>query len=291
MKKEYIKKIKLNLKLANNMKTKHLLDGAYRSIYKGKSLDFDDLREYEIGDDTKSIEWKASAKSNKLLIRQYIAEKKHNVLFILDTNISMMANVNSNELKSDVGLMTFGTIASMAMQNGDNIGAVFFGGTEYSFYDFKNEAYKLEKIIYGYNKAIECMNNRTIENTVEYISKILNKTMIIFIITDIDGISRLKKQNLINLLEKSNVIVINIDDECLFGENGVDIEKGLEIPKFFQSNLDIFKEEQKLREDLKQENIKRLENLKIPMITITEEEKIVNKIIEVLERYKNGNIN
>lgn len=291
MKKDYVENIGLKLKIATDKKTKHLLDGAYRSIYKGKSLDFDNLREYEIGDDTKNIEWKASAKTNKLLIKQHIAEKKHNVLFILDTNKSMMANVNSTEIKSEISIMTFGTIASIAKQNGDSIGAVFCGSDDYMFFDFKNEACKLEKIIHGYTKSLESMNNRTIEKIVDYVSKILSKNMIVFIITDIDGINRLRKQDLINILEKSNVIVINIDDEPLFGINGVDIEKKLEIPMFLQSNLDLLKEEKNLKENLKRENVKKLENLRIPMVTLTKEDEIIEKIIDVLERYKNGIIN
>lgn len=71
-----IRKIKANLSVYTKKKTSNIFEGAYNSVYKGKSMNFEDLREYVIGDNVKDIDWKASARSNKILIKQYIAEKK-----------------------------------------------------------------------------------------------------------------------------------------------------------------------------------------------------------------------
>ncbi len=48
-------------------------------------MNFEDLREYVVGDNIKDIDWKASARSRNLLVRRYIAEKKHNVMLVFDT--------------------------------------------------------------------------------------------------------------------------------------------------------------------------------------------------------------
>ena len=68
-------------------------------------MNFEDLREYVIGDNVKDIDWKASARSNKILIKQYVAEKKHNVLFILDSGKKMLADTRDLDSKEDVALM------------------------------------------------------------------------------------------------------------------------------------------------------------------------------------------
>lgn len=78
---KYITKIKANLSVYAKKKTSNILEGAYNSIYKGKSMNFEDLREYVIGDNVKDIDWKASARSDKILIKQYIAEKS--IMFYL----------------------------------------------------------------------------------------------------------------------------------------------------------------------------------------------------------------
>ena len=52
---QYVDKIKANISISASKKTANLLDGLYRSIFKGRSLDFDDLRDYVIGDDSKDM--------------------------------------------------------------------------------------------------------------------------------------------------------------------------------------------------------------------------------------------
>lgn len=98
---KYITKIKANLSIYTRKKTSNILDGTYNSIYKGKSMNFEDLREYVIGDEIKNIDWKSSARTNKILVKQFVAEKKHNVLFILDTGKKMLADTKQLESKKE----------------------------------------------------------------------------------------------------------------------------------------------------------------------------------------------
>ena len=79
MRNDYILKVKANLSIYARQKTINILDGAYVSVYKGRSMDFDDLRPYVVGDNVKDIDWKSSSRSRNLLIRRFVAEKRHNV--------------------------------------------------------------------------------------------------------------------------------------------------------------------------------------------------------------------
>ena len=78
MKLNYVSRISFGLQryktIATNRATSRVLDGSYNSIYKGRSMNFDELREYVPGDDIKDIDWKATSRSQKVLVRQYIAE-------------------------------------------------------------------------------------------------------------------------------------------------------------------------------------------------------------------------
>ena len=127
MKMKYIPRIKANLWINTKIKTSNILEGSYNSIYKGRSMNFEDLREYVIGDNVKDIDWKASARSNKILIKQYIAEKKHNILFILDTGKKMLADTKELESKKEIALMTVGTISYLVDSHGDSISAIYQG--------------------------------------------------------------------------------------------------------------------------------------------------------------------
>ena len=99
MRKSYLNRIKANISIYARKYSSSLLEGSYRSIYKGKSLNFDDLREYVVGDNVRDIDWKASARSRKLLVKQYIAEKQHNVMILLDTDKKMLAHSLDGDVK------------------------------------------------------------------------------------------------------------------------------------------------------------------------------------------------
>ena len=94
MKMTYISRIQGNMKgyktIYTTKATSRIIDGSYNSIYKGRSMNFDELREYVVGDDIKDMDWKASARSQKLLVRQYIAEKKHNIMLVMDAGKRML---------------------------------------------------------------------------------------------------------------------------------------------------------------------------------------------------------
>ena len=129
MKLNYVTKIEGNLKNYKRIHTKkmttRILDGSYKSIYKGRSMNFEDIRDYVSGDDVKDIDWKASARSQKLLVRQYTAEKKHNIMLVLDTNRRMLADTDKLFEKREIGLMGAGTLAYLVNQNGDYISAAY----------------------------------------------------------------------------------------------------------------------------------------------------------------------
>ena len=138
---KYITKVKANLSIYTNKKTSNILDGAYNSIYKGKSMEFEDLREYVIGDNIKDIDWKASSRSNKILIKQFIAEKKHNVLFLLDSGKKMSADTIEGESKKEVTLMTVGTISYLVNRHGDSVGAICAGKEKVNYLFIENWNY------------------------------------------------------------------------------------------------------------------------------------------------------
>src|ERR1700722_2016818 len=79
--------------------TKRLLSGSMvgdsRSAVKGSGLEFDQIREYQVGDDVRFIDWNSSARMNKLLVKQYIEERNRTVLLAVD--ISNSSTFSSNE--------------------------------------------------------------------------------------------------------------------------------------------------------------------------------------------------
>lgn len=119
-----LKRVKSRLYLRSRRKATHLLDGHYASIHRGRSLDFDDLREYVPGDAVADIDWKASARSNTTLIRRWADERRHRVLFIVDSGRNMAARSLADDLKRDIAVTVTGMLGYLAIRHGDEVGAI-----------------------------------------------------------------------------------------------------------------------------------------------------------------------
>lgn len=287
MEMKYIKKIKANLSIYTRKKTSNILEGAYNSIYKGRSMNFEDLREYVIGDNIKDIDWKASARSNKILIKQYVAEKKHNILFILDTGKKMLADTKELESKKDIALMTTGTIAYLVNKHGDSISAIYKGKENIKLFPFQTGLYNIEKILNCYDKEIATENN--LEILIDYVINYIRRKMIIFIITDIEGISKISERTLKKISLKNDVMIVNISDALMTGYNTFDIEQGNYIPDYMLRDEKLKNIEIEIKNRLYEEAKEKFKKYNIITTTINKQEDIVKDVYKLLERRKNAN--
>lgn len=285
---KYITKIKANLSIYTKKKTSNILEGSYNSIYKGKSMNFEDLREYVIGDNVKDIDWKASARSNKILIKQYIAEKKHNILFIMDSGKKMLADTKELESKKKVALMAMGTIAYLVDKHGDSIGAIYNGENNVKMFPFKTGLYNIEKILNSYEKEIQKENN--LENLIKYVLKFIKRRMIIFIVTDIDGMSNISEETLRRLSLLHDVMFINISDAFMTGYNTFDVDQDSYIPDYILEDEKLKEIELEIKTKIYEETKERFKKYKIITTTINKQKDIVNDVFKLLERRKNANI-
>lgn len=287
MKMKYITRVKANLAIYTKKKTSNILDGAYNSIYRGKSMNFEDLREYVIGDNVKDIDWKASARSNKILIKQYIAEKKHNILFILDSGKKMLADTESLEPKKEVALTAIGTVGYLVDKHGDSIGAIYQGKEKIKLFPFKTGLYNIEKILNTYEKEINSKND--LEELIKYVLKFIKRKMIIFIVTDIDGMSNISEETLRRLSLLHDVMFINISDAFMTGYNAFDMDQNDYIPDYILEDEELKKIELAIKSKVYNETKEKFKKYKIMTTTINRQKDIVNDVFKLLERRKHAN--
>lgn len=285
---KYIIKVKANLKVYTNKKTSNILEGAYHSIYKGKSMNFEDLREYVVGDNVKDIDWKASARSNKILIKQYIAQKKHNILFILDSGKKMLADTKCLDSKKEIELMTMGTIAYLVDKHGDEVGAIYQGKNSIKVFPFRTGLYNIEKILNFFEKEIDVENN--LEDLMKYVLKYIRKKLIIFVITDIDGMKNISDDVLKKISAIHDVMFINISDALMTGKSIFDINKDEYIPNYILDDKKLKDIELEIKENMYNQIKETFKKNNIAMTTINTRKDIAKDIFKLLERQKNANI-
>ena len=290
MRLEYISRIKDGLKRYKTISTKkttsRVLDGSYNSIYKGRSMNFDELREYVPGDDVKDIDWKATSRSQKVLIRQYIAEKKHNIMLVMDTNRRMLADTSEGEEKREVALIGGGSLAYMVTSNGDYVSAIYSDGEKMCRFPFRMGFLNLETILSGYNKAVNLKNNSNIDQSLEYISRNIRRRMIVVIVTDMEGISKVSESLLRQLILVHDVLLINVSDADVFGKNVYGIEQSDYLPAYITRSKKLRKLQQDEKRRVLAECDNKLKRNGIAMTTIRSSSHVERGIIELLEKHK-----
>ncbi|MCL2383905.1 MAG: DUF58 domain-containing protein [Oscillospiraceae bacterium] len=288
----YITKIKAHITIHSSKKTANILNGMYASIHKGRSMDFDDLRSYEIGDDVKDIDWKSSARSGHMLIRRYIADKKHNILLVLDTGKKMLADTRASESKKEVALMSAGILAYLANKNGDYIGAIYNKKDKVKYYPFKTGLYNIERIIANYEKDIEEESSPSIEETLEHVMKHIKKKTIMLIFTDVEGMDGLSESILRKVSMIHDVMIVNVNDAYMTGiEDNYDVDNSFYIPELIAKDTNLFELEKHIRDELYSKCEEKLKKYKISITTIDAVEEITVKLIDLLERHKYAHTN
>ena len=289
MKMSYVTKIRTKVSISSNKKSSNLFDGSYKSIYQGNGLDFENLREYNPGDNIRDIDWKATSRSGKVLVKRYIAEKKHNIMIVFDTGKSMSAHTDCKQVKKELALCAGGVIGYLAAQNGDNVGAIYNRNGKIQFYPFRTGLFNIERILTEYDREEFDHYETDIEKTLEYIVRNIKRKMILFVVTDPMGIANINQNTLKKLVHQHNVLFISIKDAKVTDGKAFDVDTNSYIPEFISGNKKLLRMERDIRKKLYEDNEKKLLQNRILSTCIEKEEEIVDKIIELLEGHKYAN--
>lgn len=288
MKLKYVDKIRANISINASKKSTHLLDGLYRSIFKGRSMDFDDLRDYVVGDNSKDIDWKSSIRHGSLLVRRYVALKRHNIAFIIDTGVKMSGLNPNNEEKRETALYTFGTLAYLVNKNEDEISTTYNKDGSIFSSQFKGGLTNVEISLTEIEKYLTDENKYTINDLIEYVYNNSKRKMIFVVISDIDGLLTIKDEVLKKISGAHDLLFINIEDASMFGDDLYDLDSSLNIPKILSKNKKILELEEKKKGELIKSNFKRLEKYRITSVSIKNKSEIVSKLIDLLERHNHA---
>lgn len=292
MRLNYIMKIESRLKkyrtINTNRITSRILDGSYISMYKGRSMNFDELREYEQGDDIRDIDFKASARNpqGKFLVKQYIAEKKHNIMLCIDTNKRMLADTPEGYEKRETALMTAGTLAYLVSKNGDYVSATFSNEHLIEHYPFKAGTVNIENILEKYYRATDMKNESSVNAALEYIMRNYRRRMIILIVTDIEGIRSMDDNILRQLRAVDDILLVCVEDADATGNNVYSVKNKGYLPEFLTGDKKLAKLLKEKKEAVYSECEAKLKRYGIAHSIINSCDEIDIKIIELLEKHK-----
>jgi len=206
--KQILKKVK-----KIEIRTKHLVDGllqgAYHSVFRGRGIEFSEVREYVPGDDVRTIDWNVTARMNAPFVKEFIEERDLTVYVVLD--VSASNEFGSEKSKKDAAVELSASLMFAALRNNDRVGLCLFTKEVERFIPprkGKKHALKLIREMVYFNPVHKTTD---LGLTLKFLSKIIKKRSIVFIISDFFTEDGFEKPLRI-LKKRHDVIAVNIND-------------------------------------------------------------------------------
>lgn len=102
----------------------HLLAGEYRSVFRGRGIEFEDVRPYQPGDDVRAMDWKITARTGEPHIKRFIEEREQFIYLLVDVSASMLHDASGKKRQTMAEVCALITLA--AIKNQDRVGLILF---------------------------------------------------------------------------------------------------------------------------------------------------------------------
>lgn len=173
-----IQRIQFNsTKLANDF-----LAGAYHSAFKGKGIEFEDVRTYVPGDDIRSIDWNVTARMNEPFVKNFKEERELPVLLLVD--ISASNRFGSKQSKKELVAEVASLLAFSATKNHDRVGLVLFSDIIEEYLPPKRGDRHILRIVRDLLAFEPTRSKTNIAHALRFAGKVQKRTCICFLISD-----------------------------------------------------------------------------------------------------------
>ena len=288
----YLVKVRKKMDIYAQRRVRNVLAGNYGSVFKGRSMDFDDLREYAYGDDVKDIDWKATARSRTIMIRRYVAIRKHNIMIVADSGNSMAGLAPSGEKKSEVATFCAGVISYVAQKHSDLVGMVYGNQSMNKRYAMKEDTPYIENFLKKYEQSVDVEGpNSDINALLTYVSKSFRERMFLIVITDPTSAATLDRELVRRLNVRHEQMYILVEDSPItnrmfLNQDASDLNEHVRLPHYFRANKKVAKSEEEFRKTLTTKIQKGLYRLGVVSTTVDSSERAVTQIFKMLEEQK-----
>ena len=200
---------KLQIVTKGLIKTKGM--GSYKSVFRGKGLDFSEYRPYDNNDDALLIDWKASMRTNQILIRQYEEERDLNVFFVVDCSSGMVFG-STDKLKNEYAAELVISLAFTILDAGDSVGLVMFSDKVVKkVYPGKGRGQ-----FYSMIKTLSDPNNYgggfDFDNVTDFILNYIKPSSIVIFLSDFVGLKESSLEKLKLITNKYDTVGVMVRD-------------------------------------------------------------------------------
>ncbi|RMG35510.1 MAG: DUF58 domain-containing protein [Methanobacteriota archaeon] len=185
--KELLKKVR-HIEISIRGVVNEVFAGEYHSVFKGRGMEFAEVREYQYGDDVRNIDWNVSARMNHPYVKVFDEERELTVMILFDSSASEAFGTRG-QLKASVATEIAALLASSAIKNNDKVGLIIFSDSIEKFVaprKGRQHVFRvIRELLYAEEQTQEEVGKETnIGLALEFLNKVLKRRATVFLISD-----------------------------------------------------------------------------------------------------------
>lgn len=174
-----VRKIEIKTKRLSN----HIFSGEYHSSFKGRGMTFSEVRQYQYGDDVRSIDWNVTARYKEPFVKVFEEERELTMMLMVDISGSEFFGTQS-QFKRETLTEIAATLAFSAIQNNDKVGLILFSDDIELFIPPKKGRSHVLRIIRELIEFEGKSKKTNLANALKYLGNVLKKKAIVFVLSD-----------------------------------------------------------------------------------------------------------
>lgn len=285
-----ITRVKSRLFIHSSKKSLHALDGAYASLLRGRSNDFEDLREYQAGDEVRDIDWRATARLSTPMIKRMRATRMHTVLFVVDTGRGMAALAADDRPKRELAVLAVGALGVLTLRHDDDFSLVFGDAEHVRRLPPKRSEGALEHALRAIDGACRADGPHSArEKLLDFVARTISRRMIVVVVTDEAPITDETERLVRRLRTQHDVLWVTLRDAdpvlmAADGSSRRDVDTGWTVPDFLHGDGAVVREveQQHHAEEARRDAL--LTALEITHVELRTQDEAVPELLRMLNR-------
>lgn len=206
--KELAKKIRY-IEIYTSKTVNDSLAGEYESVFKGRGMEFDEVREYQIGDEVRDIDWNVTARMGEPYIKRFVEERELTVIFLVDLSASGSFG-STRRLKNETAAELCALLAFSAIKNNDKVGLIVFTDQVEMFIPPAKGTTHVLRLIRELLNFTPRLTQTDITAGIDYLGRVFNKRGVVFLISDFLGEGFERQMRVMS--KKHDLIAVSISD-------------------------------------------------------------------------------
>jgi len=205
---ELAKKIRY-IQIRTSKAVNDVLAGEYESVFKGRGMEFEEVREYQPGDDVRTIDWNVTARTGSPFVKRFVEERELTVMFLVDLSASGVFG-SVRQTKNELAAELCALLAFSAIKNNDKVGLLLFTDDVEMFIPPKKGMRHVLRVIRELLFFKPRQAKTDIAGALDYLGRVIRKKAVVFLISDFLGTGFDKPMRV--LAKRHDLIAVTVSD-------------------------------------------------------------------------------